>query len=250
MWKFINTSVIGSSHLHDNKPCQDYNLVEEVYINKEKYLIALVSDGAGSAKKSEIGSKVTCQRMRSFIKTCLKFKRPLNKEDVEIWVKSLRKILNKLAERKSLSLNDFACTIVGAILGKEQNIFFQIGDGAIVISSQTEAELEVVFWPKTGDYINTTYFVTERNALSHLEVKIVNTPINTIALFSDGLQNLALSFAQQKVHTPFFKPMFEQLKKYPAQKIRDLKNPLEYFLNSNSVNERTDDDKTLVLAVR
>lgn len=46
----------------------------------------------------------------------------------------------------------------------------------------------------------------------------------------------------------FFEPMFDQVAK--ADDARDLIVPLRNFLSSEAVNARTDDDKTLVVAVR
>ena len=59
---------------------------------------------------------------------------------------------------------------------------------------------------------------------------------------------LALSKATGKVHGPFFKPMFENLRRAPNGDI--LRDSLSAFLNSSRVNERTDDDKTILLATR
>jgi hypothetical protein len=69
-----------------------------------------------------------------------------------------------------------------------------------------------------------------------------------VACFTDGLERLALRFDTREVHGPFLSPMLSALRHH--------KNPdelfasLSEFLNSEKVNERTDDDKTLILATR
>jgi hypothetical protein len=59
---------------------------------------------------------------------------------------------------------------------------------------------------------------------------------------------LALNFATKTAHQPFFLPMFQSIR--GTQDANDLQIPLRQFLDSEAVNARTDDDKTLVLAIR
>ena len=67
-------------------------------------------------------------------------------------------------------------------------------------------------------------------------------------MLTDGLQPLALNYAAKAAHAPFFVPMFRPLRVAPsgATVLAALRN----FLDSPRVNERTDDDKTLILATR
>ena len=68
-----------------------------------------------------------------------------------------------------------------------------------------------------------------------------------MALFTDGLQTLALDYTRA-AHSPFFAPMFAALSSETEP--GGLLGPLSAFLESPAVNERTDDDKTLILATR
>jgi hypothetical protein len=69
-----------------------------------------------------------------------------------------------------------------------------------------------------------------------------------LALFSDGLQMLALKMPPGTPHPPFFAPLM----RFVAQ-TRDRATAEEHlrgFLQSPRIAERADDDLTLVLAVR
>ena len=125
-------------------------------------------------------------------------------------------------------------------------MFAQIGDGAIVISSCET--YETVFHPQSGEYLNTTNFLTDVDFEKKLEIRVVNARVSDVALFTDGLERLALRMSDCTPHEPFFRPMFDSLR--TADNADDLREPLHQFLNSDPVNERTDDDKTLVLATR
>src|SRR5687768_12591789 len=54
-WISAWSSVIGSSHIEEGLPCQDNSIV--TIIPKTNWIIAAVSDGAGSSSHSEFGSE-------------------------------------------------------------------------------------------------------------------------------------------------------------------------------------------------
>ena len=53
-WKAIARSAIGTSHIKQQMPCQDYG--DYKIINNA--IIGVVADGAGSAKYSDVGAKL------------------------------------------------------------------------------------------------------------------------------------------------------------------------------------------------
>ena len=57
-------------------------------------------------------------------------------------------------------------------------------------------------------------------------------------------------FDQQTSHLPFFDPMLKVLRQTNPDHCEVLNDQLVHFLSSSAINERTDDDKTLVLATR
>ena len=59
---------------------------------------------------------------------------------------------------------------------------------------------------------------------------------------------LALDFAQARVHDRFFAPLFRTVRNGPDEET--LRASLLEFMDSKRVNDRTDDDKTLLLATR
>lgn len=251
MWKVIRASTVGTSHAVSNLPCQD-DCYADVIRSADglDFLVCLVSDGAGSAKEGGKGAELACITARSSIEATIGNLRstPLDASRVEEWIKDIRHAINKIAEENALTAKDYACTFLGAVVSPNKAVFFQIGDGAIVASSGNAQG--VVFWPDSGPYANMTFFVTEKDAFAHLHILITNAYIEEVALFSDGIQRLALSFEQCTPHTPFFEPMLKVLRKQKQVECETLDAQLAGFLNSSQINERTDDDKTLVLATR
>jgi hypothetical protein len=74
--------------------------------------------------------------------------------------------------------------------------------------------------------------------------------IDEVAVFSDGIENLVLHSATRTVHAPFFDAMFPPVRQHPSGFAADLSLGLEKYLLSPLICDRTDDDKTLVLATR
>jgi hypothetical protein len=121
----------------------------------------------------------------------------------------------------------------------------QIGDGAIVVD---DGELRAATWPQQGEYANTTHFLVDDDALEQL-VTVEAGAARRIAVFSDGLQALALQYDTKTPYEPFFAPFFDYLETSAKDDV-EVEDELRAYLESGSVNARTDDDKSLVLAVR
>lgn len=250
-WKIIRASVIGTSHLENDTECQDSCWADCVRTESGNgYLVTVVSDGAGSSLYGGVGSDITCEILASSITSSLEKKQDdsLTEENVIEWVKDVRRKIYTIAEEKNLTARDYACTVLCSIITETIALFFQIGDGAIVVSKSDV--LGVVFWPDSGEYANSTYFITDKDAISNLRVTVVKSNISEIALFSDGIQNLALSYKEKIPFNPFFDPMFNILRKRKKTNCDDLDEQLKLFLSNKEINSRTDDDKTLVLATK
>jgi hypothetical protein len=147
-----------------------------------------------------------------------------------------------------LAARDFTCTFLGALSSPKGTLVLQIGDVGVVLDVGDGLELAVV--PMVGEYANMTYFVTDEDAVDVLVTKTYPDPANRLAVFSDGLQRLALNMVTNTPHKPFFDPFFNGMLKAIPEQEDQLHPLLVKFLGSDPVNERTNDDKTLALAVR
>jgi hypothetical protein len=104
----------------------------------------------------------------------------------------------------------------------------------------------VVFWPQSGEYANTTNFLTADRFAEQLEFITADGGYTDVALMTDGLERLALRFDSRTPHAPFFDPFFQALRS--AEDHTGLNAALQEFVESASVRERSNDDKTLLLA--
>jgi hypothetical protein len=170
----------------------------------------------------------------------------LNTQLAEACVKVVRENIFEKVKWNGAKARDYACTFLGVVATPFETLLMQIGDGGIVVD--IGQGLEVPITPMTGEYVNMTNFVTDENAIGTLEVRKMSARVDKAAVFSDGVQRLALNMATNTAHYPFFTPFFDILSKAPAEREGHLREELARFLHSRGVNERTNDDKTLVLA--
>lgn len=253
-WRYIAASVIGTSHQKVGGTCQDANDCQ-VYLlpSGEKVLAAAVADGAGSAAFGGEGASRACSGFLGLVNDHISSGNSVEQISVEtakFWVSVIQRVLVKEAESVSREPREFACTLLGLVVGESYAACLQIGDGVMVVADSEEHAYGHVFWPDRGEYANTTHFVTQDDALEHLQFQSVRRKIVEAAILSDGLQNIALNYQQQTAHEPFFRGLFAPLRDLQEGRSDELSRSLVTFLSSSRVNEKTDDDKTLVLACR
>lgn len=251
-WRSLNASVRGASHHATDTPCQDYSLVEPLSTPQgEPILVLVAADGAGSAAQAAIGARLACGTLVEVVLSYIQVGGTLpalTREDVEAWISHIANRLSTYAHAEELELRDLASTLLAAVVGTSAVAYLQIGDGAIVIGQNDI--YRPIFWPQSGEYANTTFFLTDDSPADHLDFELSFDLPNEIALLTDGLQMLALTYATKEAHAPFFRPLFARLRDEPEHHIDDLKDALVAWLDSPQINARTDDDKTLVLIAR
>jgi len=142
-----------------------------------------------------------------------------------------------------------AATLVAAIVFLNRAIVCHVGDGACVFRKKGESEWQVASWPAHGEYASSTYFVTD-DPEPNLQFQLLEGEFDEVAIFSDGIERLALDFINRNAFAPFFEPMFAPLAALKPGRDRRLSLALRNYLDSPRVIERTDDDKSLVLARR
>ncbi len=166
------------------------------------------------------------------------------------WIMEARNNIFLAAETRSQRPREFAATLVFAISTGTETIVAHIGDGAAVFQSSETSEWQVASWPAHGEYASTTYFLTDAPE-PLINFSRFTDSISALALFSDGIEMLALELNERQPHQRFFESIFRPLQASPASgRDHNLCNGLAKFLDSEKVNGRTDDDKTLILAVK
>lgn len=246
MWRVVGASVVGTSHQRTNLPCQDYSEFLRCEIGSELALVIAIADGAGSAVWSHLGAK---EAGGSLVRQAALLEHgvaEISREEVQSWFSGALVHLQAVAKREKIETRDLDCTALVAVLGERHAVFAQIGDGAWIAGA--DGTLGAVTWPYKGEFANETKFLTSPDAQDFIQFQKSGEPLIAVAGFTDGIEMMALSIADKTAHAPFFSRMFTELQRCDDE--TSLLAPLISFLSSDRVNERTDDDKTLVLACR
>jgi hypothetical protein len=249
MWRFAAAQATGTSHLRTGSPCQD-RLACSVLANGT--LVAAVSDGAGSAPRAEVGAEVAVDAVVGRLRQ--RFEQPGCPDLVSaLWDAALQAraaVLNR-AEADGEEAASYATTLLAFVGTPDGGAALQVGDGVIVVGAGEVGGWRWMFWPERGEYANTTRFLTDDDAPDHVRVTEFPGSPTDVAIMTDGLQPLALHYASQSVHEPFFRGMFQPLhgSSGPGE-VPALSASLERFLSSERVRVRTDDDVSLILATR
>lgn len=245
-WKWVAASVRGTAHAGDGVRRQD---AARVLTTDAGFLIVVACDGAGSTSHGGLGAALAARALSSRASRWIDLDGALpTAELIEGWVYDIRETIALAAMRRGLTSGDFATTLVAAISNGTATITAQIGDGAIIARERATACLVALSWPENGEYAAMTYFLTD--AAPHLRIGMVDgIALECLAVMTDGLERLALDFARRAPHEPFFARMFAPVANSPeAGHNHALSRQLANFLDSEPVNSRSDDDKTLILA--
>lgn len=167
----INASaakLVGRSHLETATGCQD---AVSIATTRNSACIAL-ADGAGSKKHSAIGSQavanaISSHVVRNFDQMYRHIERRSDQALDMVMVPALRALRDK-AKRQGVTLDALASTLLFSAFKSGRYIAGHIGDG--VIGIMTGDEIRVLSLPENGEYANTTYFITDKNARSHLRL--------------------------------------------------------------------------------
>ena len=247
-WRCIGASVTGVSHQRKEQPCQDYWRHCTLPTGE---LVVAVADGAGSARMAQAGAHLVVESALAAVQALRQRYQPTSRKAWRDLVArafgAAQRTVARHAEQTGYSPRDYAATLVLALITPELVVCGLIGDCAIVVAT-AEGELQSLCQPQRGLYANTTYFATHHSHQERLDLQLWEGAVSRVALFSDGLLSLAMNIEQNQPYTPFFTPLFA----FAAEATDSVEagQALATFLASERVNQRTHDDKTLVLVTR
>jgi hypothetical protein len=249
-WTWAAASARGTSHMRTKTRCQDAQACRS-YGTLGTIFFSVVADGAGSAELGGEGAHLACRSLeRSAREHFVKTVELPNEAIMMEWVDLARDRLAFAATKRGVERRQLASTLLLVMATEGELVTGHVGDGGIVFCRECSDAWEVASWPAHGEYVNTTQFLTDDPAAA-LRFNRIEGPIASVAAFTDGIERLVLSFKSRQAHGPFFKHMLAPVEG-SVTKGRDkrLSELVGQFLDSSQVNDRTDDDKTLVLAAR
>ena len=243
-WRAYGASVRGSSHARVDLPCQDAHAWRPI----PGGIACAVADGLGSAAQADEGAR----RAVAEALDALAMNIPQGCEESQLLAIESAIRAAFVAARAALTraaahtpLRDYATTLLIAAATVDWTAVGQIGDGGVV-GRWPDGRLETLSSPQRGEYVNEVVPLTADDALERLRVVVWPLPVQALALFSDGLQALAMDLGSGEPFEPFFAPFLQAIAD-PFDAITTSQR-LAAFLDAPRVCARTDDDKTLLVA--
>ena len=244
-WRVKASSVPGASHRRVGKECQDYNCWR---VTANGTLIVTVADGAGTARWGAEGAKLASTTAAAALESRIAGQEAAGIDWSRVLQDSLveaRTRLQNEATMLGIEMTELATTLILVAATPNLVAAAQIGDGACVVAN-VDGAMRTLGAPPRGEYLNETVFLVSDRYLAAMQKNLWPDRVAHLAVFSDGLQMLAMRMSDNTPHAPFFEPLwgFADQEMEPAMAEVELNG----LLLSPRVAGRTDDDLTLVLA--
>jgi hypothetical protein len=268
----LGISYRGESHIKSDTLCQDYHSFKQI---DENWSLAIVSDGAGSALHSDLGSRAVCYAFTEYITKLISSNSEYfngNIPSEKNWDIEFRGMLSKfqsdlkiIAQKNSIELKTLAATIIILLFSKKGYLTAHVGDGrgAVKVAGQwipiftphKGAEANMTIFSTTIDFAANPAFKMSGNYVP--ETHVSKESIEAFALMSDGCEcglwqmneriNLPDGdFRIEERNIPFARGLSDAIElcnDIPAAKAKLISFVTEY----NNPLRREIDDKTLLI---
>jgi len=262
-WQVYGASSIGKSHIDSNLPNQD-----SIYLQKtQDGMVAVVCDGAGSAKFSQAGAAFFSQAIGKMLLS-LGVSRSVSGIALDL-VQVRQQIIEQLSQIRldlqsqlpaESSLREYHTTFTGLLIhSNHQAVLVQIGDSPLTTSQFVVrhphidyfTNLQVYGDDSKNEYVNETHFITQDNWQSFLRVEPIDlSQVDCLALMSDGCADLVFEGASvtPKIYRPFFGNLLFNLTQ--SQSSQQGSAIIEQALGNPATYRLTGDDKSLVVLLK
>lgn len=256
IWRLSEASVRGKSHLDSGAPNQDAVAVRTS--KSGQVVAAVVSDGAGTAERADVGSRATADFMADRLLRIgedllvARLSPDMVAQSLAQGIEALRAHL----ESTGAPLRDFHCTLAGCVLTGRDSYVCQLGDSIAVTARFAEvSERRIDLFPdaetrifdaERGEYSNETHFVTEPEWRDHLRVLPLPSARDAVLLMTDGAMDIAVR--RHAVFRGFLSNLVAKLIELPGREERNA--TINDWLADPRTFPITGDDKTMFVAIR
>ena len=254
-WRIAKATTPGSSHLREGLPNQDAVAYRIVKSGNGEVVIAAVADGAGSASRSDEGSRIAVDVVTTIADgidqqpaaaSCEHLAESLARDAIE---QAKTEVENHGRQQGILS-RELASTLIVAFACDSLLTAAQVGDGAVIAFNIDSGAAKTLCEAHSGEYANETTFIT--SCPKPHEIAYVGhasgCDYDALALITDGLQNLALKMPEREAFMGFWNPMLDDLAH--TDQPEAIPERLQDFISGERVQSRTTDDVTITIAAR
>ncbi len=255
-WRVAAATAAGASHLRDGIPNQDAVAHRVVEIGHGAVAVIAVADGAGSAPRSDEGSRVAVDAAVASVaeginrQPAAAFSEGMAASMVRDAIKRARTEVERYGRRHNVPARELASTLIVAFASGSLMTAAQVGDGAVIAFSIGGDDAMTLCEAHTGEYANETTFITSRSQ-PHEAASVGHASgydYDALALITDGLQNLALKMPEREAFMGFWNPILDDLAH--TDEPEAVPGRLHAFISGERVQSRTSDDVTIAITAR
>lgn len=259
-WKVLGEAVVGLAHRKAAKPLPCQDAVSASVVVRP---VLLLSDGAGSALLSDVGSYTLTQGLQRFLQSIDPLLVPLLDRPAgpaagevdallltRLVIRQAMGLLQDLSEQHRRDVRDFQGTLVVAIVGLQRLYWLSVGDSTLVMEhahredGHIKTRLSALSMLSKGEFANQTVFVGPHLTLADVQVGVEPiVGLSGLALMSDGGAERLVSHDGEHV-AQRVSEWLDQLRAGDLQRHR-----LTQAFYSEGFNQHTTlDDRSIVLA--
>ena len=247
---FYGTSLIGSSHVKLGSVCQDANKVIRL---SNGWIVAAVADGVGSAKHSDIASKMAVDTVAEICNIRIDKQSKLSELRnviLEAYREAERRI-EDYADKKGDSITEYDTTLSMVVYDGENISYGHSGDGGIIGLSTDGEYIKITNPQKAEDNICVIPLRAGEKAwvIGYCEKRLAS-----ILLATDGILDTFFPYLLKGQAVELYVPLVRFFMDNNCMHVND-KNLAEIekrridFLKSSEYNSVTD-DKTLLVVLK
>ena len=252
-WNVVAASVRGSAHARTGAPCQDAHAFLTL---ADGTLIAAVADGLGSVALAEVGARravdAAVATMRAAICSRRRARRAARSTTAHaVMVRQAfavaRAALEVEARARDVPLSALAATLlVVVVTPRGAATVGQLGDG-VVIALTPEGTFHRPIAPTDTAAFNVVTPLTHPDALRSVRIATLGC-VDAVAMCTDGLELFVTDGPAGAPYAPFLSPALRFAA--ASEHMVHASDELAEWLSSPRITAGTDDDCTLLLAVR
>jgi len=251
-----HASVRGISHVKSGAPCQDAG---RCWISPDdRFAVGAVADGGGSLDRSDVGSELAASLVVSATAARIVSGELVDASEQELerhWRTVVRDVRAVIAQEAKVTphaaARDYGTTLIAfAILGR-RFAAMQIGDGFLVVGADAngpEPRYRLVFKPTPVEQVGEVVWLTSSLWEEDFRCTVTEMNADFVAASTDGLEKVAIQRREQLPFPGFFTPLAQRVGE--AGSAEDLCNLAMTIVSMKSLDNKVDDDKTLLLARR
>ncbi|MDR3343161.1 MAG: protein phosphatase 2C domain-containing protein, partial [Treponema sp.] len=245
---FYKMSLVGDAHLADKNPvCQDANAVKSL---ANGWVIAVIADGLGSAKYSDVGSRTAVEVVARFVEEHLpdKWHDESLKSLLQTAYHAAFKSIKKIAAQREHNIKEYDTTLTTLIYNGTNVVYGHVGDGGIIALSPY-GDFSMLTTAQKGEEFNVV--VPLRMGPDNWVFGTARESACALLMMTDGIYDIACPWLLAKQKPPIY---IHYVRDFMDTNILAVKTPTDFenaqeeiksFFTSKDSKQITD-DKTIV----